>query len=299
MADLLGEVDTNIPSRLPAKTIKSAARRKTRVLSPPLSQSRNNALPKVNDGGNPSHLSDTPPPEPSYNDHDDFPTTMFDDDVPMSDPTPSSPIANAIERKGRQSVKEEEEEEDEDEDEDIMVVAKAVGGHNVKTASINLSGSRPAPKVLKKAPYPSPQSSSPTRPPSDAVDPSAWNDVTSKLNVLSSQGPETTSFGKLKLDDAVEDSGSLRMFWTDYTEINGSLCLFGKVKDKTTGSFVSAFVKVDNILRKLYFLPRTHRQRKCYISSFRCSITEEFQGMAETPLMKLGWATFTMKWTKS
>ena len=257
MADLLGEVDTNIISRLPVKTVKTAARRKTRVLSPPLSQSRKTAFPKVNDAESPSHLLNTPPLEPTYHDNDDFPTTAFDDDVPMNDPLPSSPTANAVERKGQQSSKEE------DEEEDMMEVVQAVGSHNVKLPSINLSGSRPAPKILKKDPYPSPQSSSPTRPLAGAVDPSAWNDVTSKLNVLSSQGPETTAFGKLKLEDAMEEDGSLRMFWTDYTEINGSLCLFGKVKDRNTGFYVSSFVKVDNILRKLYFLPRTCRQREC------------------------------------
>ncbi len=255
-------MDTNIPSRLPVKTVKTAARRKTRVLSPPLSHDRKSALPKANEGGNPSYLLNTPPLEPSYNDDDDFPTTIFDNDTPMSDPMPSSLIANAVERKSQQSIKEE------DEDDDVMEVAQAIGNHNVKTTSVNLSGSRPAPKTVKKPAYPSPESSSPTRPPSDAVDPSAWNDVTSKLNVLSSQSPETTSFGKLKLEDAVEGDGSLRLFWTDYTEINGSLCLFGKVKDKHDGSYVSAFVKVDNILRKLYFLPRTHRQRKCWTSNF-------------------------------
>ena len=42
-------------------------------------------------------------------------------------------------------------------------------------------------------------------------------------------------------------------------EINGSLCLFGKVKDKSTGKYVSCFVKIDNILRKLFFLPREYR----------------------------------------
>ena len=259
MADLLGEVDTNIPSRLPAKTVKTASRRKTRVLSPPVSQNRDRALPEASEGENPSHLLNTPPLEPTYDDNDDFPTTALDDDVPMSELMPSSPTANAAERKDHQSMKEEEEEEEE---EDIMEVAQPVGSYNVKVASINLSGSRPAPKALKKDPYPSPQSSSPTRLPVDVVDPSTWNDVTSKLNVLSSQGPETTAFGKLKIEDAIELDGSLHMFWTDYTEINGSLCLFGKVKDKNSGSFVSAFVKVDNILRKLYFLPRTHRQRE-------------------------------------
>ena len=270
MADLLGEVDINIPSRLPVKTVKTVARRKTRVLSPPLSQSKQGALPHVNESGNSGRLLDTPPPEPSYNDNDEFPTTISDNDVNMSDPMPSSPIANAVERKGQQSVKEE------DEGEDIMEVAQAVGSHSVKTVSVNLSGSRPPPKALKKPPYPSPESSSPTRPPADAVDPSTWNDVTSKLNVLSSQGPETTTFGKLKLEDAVEDDGSLRMFWTDYTEINGSLCLFGKVKDKNTGFYVSSFVKVDNILRKLFFLPRIHRQRKCRALGFIQHSTDRF-----------------------
>lgn len=51
------------------------------------------------------------------------------------------------------------------------------------------------------------------------------------------------------------------MFWTDYTEVNGSLCLFGKVKNRSTGDFVSCFLKVDNILRKLFFLPRGKRYR--------------------------------------
>ncbi|KAL8931237.1 MAG: hypothetical protein Q9211_007119, partial [Gyalolechia sp. 1 TL-2023] len=174
----------------------------------------------------------------------------------MSDPVPSSPIQKAIERKGlvKPMV--------DDDDDDAMEVSQAVGSKDIKTASVNISGSRPAPKVIKKeGPYPSPASSSPTRPPADAVDPSAWNDVTSKLNVLSSQAPETLSFGKVKIEDAVEQDGTLRMFWTDYTEVNGSLCLFGKVKDKSSKNYVSAFVKIDNILRKLYFLPRTYRQK--------------------------------------
>ena len=65
----------------------------------------------------------------------------------------------------------------------------------------------------------------------------------------------------MKPQDAVEEDVSLRFFWLDYTDVNGSLCLFGKVKHKTTGQYLSAFVKVDNILRKLYFLPRQHKHR--------------------------------------
>ncbi len=47
------------------------------------------------------------------------------------------------------------------------------------------------------------------------------------------------------------------MFWTDYTEIGGSLCLFGKVSNKRTNAYVSCFIKIDNILRKLFFLPES------------------------------------------
>lgn len=66
---------------------------------------------------------------------------------------------------------------------------------------------------------------------------------------------------KIDHKDAIEADGSLNFFWTDYTEINGSLCFFGKVLNKKTQEYVSCFVKVDNILRKLFFLPREHHLR--------------------------------------
>ncbi len=177
-----------------------------------------------------------------------------DDNVPMSDPLPSSPIAKAVERKAQTHIKEEEE------DDDLMDVAPALGDEGVASTSVNMKGSRPVPKIQKTA-YPSPQNSSPPLPAVADVDAAAWNAVTSKLNVLSSPASHTQTFGKMRPQDAVEEDGSLRMFWLDYTEVNGSLCLFGKVKNKSTGQYVSAFVKVDNILRKLYFLPREHRYR--------------------------------------
>lgn len=259
MASLLGEVDVNIPApRLspPRKTVKSEARRKIRVLSPPVSEARR--VPPASSKGraNAEDLLGTPHVDSTYDDDDGFLRGMDDDDTLMSDPLPSSPITRAVERKGQAPPKKEE-----DDDDDLMEVSQAVGHHDIATTSINISGSRPAPKIKKTA-YPSPESSSPPGPSPDTVDASAWNEVTSKLNVLSSPALGTASFGKLKAQDALEHDGSLRMFWLDYTEVNGSLCLFGKVKNKNTGSYVSAFVKVDNILRKLFFLPREYRQRK-------------------------------------
>ena len=253
MADLLGEVDVNVAPRLPLKTIRTASRHKTRILSPPVSRENKLSHHKPVEANNNAHLLNTPPLEPAYGDNDDYMGGMEEDVFPPSDQIPSSPITNVIDRKGQQNIKLEE-------DDDDMEVAQAIGDHKLKSASVNMSGSRPAHKIAKSPAYPSPASSSPTRPPAEVVDASAWNDVTSKLNVLSSQGPETASFGKLQVEDAIEEDGSLHFFWIDYTEVKGSLCLFGKVKDKKSGTYVSAFVKVDNILRKLYFLPRTYRQ---------------------------------------
>ncbi|KAL8689477.1 MAG: hypothetical protein Q9218_004858 [Villophora microphyllina] len=269
MADLLGEVDINIPSRQPMKAFKTESRRKVRLLSPPISQEKPAPVPKQGRIAKPA--LNTPPPLDAMDDNDVLLPDFDDENMPMSDPAPSSPIEKAMQRKGPIKT------EIVDDDDDIMEVSQAVGSKDIKSASVNISGSRPVPKVIKKeAPYPSPASSSPTRPPADAVDPSAWNDVTSKLNVLSSQGPETMSFGKIKIEDAVEADGTLRMFWTDYTEVNGSLCLFGKVKDRSSNTFVSAFVKIDNILRKLYFLPRTYRQRHNRDTSEEVEMTDVY-----------------------
>ena len=173
----------------------------------------------------------------------------------MSDPLPSSPAAKVVERREQATIKTENVEED-----DLMEIAEVTGHSNIRTANVNIKGSRPVPKLSKLA-YPTPASSSPTGAASEGVDMTAINSVTEKLNILSSPPKEASFAGKLSPSDACEEDGSLRFFWTDYTEVNGDLCLFGKVKNRKDGSFVSCFVKVNNILRKLYFLPREYRQR--------------------------------------
>lgn len=258
MADLLGGVDTSAPSSRapPKKAIKSDMRRKVRILSPPLSQKERNGTKAK---AEPRDTVTATKSEPEMDLDDDDGGLLPDggeDDVPMSDNLPSSPVANAVERKITPAVKAEEEDDD---DELLMDIAQVNGNHDVKEASVNMTGSRPPPEIKKPAP-PTPGMSSPARA-SDHVDASAWNDVTSKLNVVSSPASDVKTFGKLGAQDVVEEDGSLRMFWLDYCEINGNLCLIGKVKNKKTGTYVSAFVKVDNILRKLYFLPREHRHR--------------------------------------
>ncbi|KAG6329610.1 hypothetical protein ID866_9478, partial [Astraeus odoratus] len=59
--------------------------------------------------------------------------------------------------------------------------------------------------------------------------------------------------------NALDDDGSLRMFWLDYLEHNGKLYLIGKVKDKSSGSWVSACLAIGGIERNLFVLPRPLR----------------------------------------
>ncbi|KAF2764947.1 DNA polymeras-like protein alpha catalytic subunit [Teratosphaeria nubilosa] len=253
MAGLLGEVDTNIPSRAHSygKAVKSSDRRKTRVLSPALEE-RVRRPAKATEIEN---LVEEAPAPAAYEDDNEGFVVQRDDDVPMSDPLPSSPAAKVAERKEQAAVvKDEPAEED-----DLMEVAEVQSHAAVKTANVNIKGSRPAPRI--KPAYPTPDSSSPTRAPEDGLDMTAINNVTEKLNLLSEPAAGTLQPGKLGPKETLEDDGTLRFFWTDYTEVNGSLCLFGKVKDRANDTYVSCFVKVDNILRKLYFLPREHRSR--------------------------------------
>ncbi|KAE8155887.1 DNA polymerase alpha, catalytic subunit [Aspergillus tamarii] len=258
MADLLGEVDTNVVSNhVPTQNvIKSETRRKVRVLSPPLSHRPRPQKKETKDENSDPMSPIGQKPDLDLNNDDGPLPVADDDDVPMSDPMPSSPVSKAVERKSAVAVKMEDLEE---EDNDLMEIAEATGQHEAKTTSVNMTGSRPPPKIKKEA-YSTPANSSPVKAMPEVAN-ASWNDVRNKLNVLSSPASETRTFGKLRAQDVVEEDGSLRMFWIDFTEVNGSLCLFGKVKNKQTGNYASAFVKVDNILRKLYFLPREYRHK--------------------------------------
>ena len=265
---ILDDVDANprLPSRAASKkAVKMDNRRKVRLLSPPVDSKRR----KLKEEHADVTLPNTPPPESNVDDEGILAPPEDDGDVAMSDPVPSSPTAKAAERKaqGKPQAEAEAGAEAEDEDEDMLEVAQAVGDHAVKVSNINISGSRPVPKIMKKPALPTPESSSPSRAPvAETVDAASWTDVTAKLNVLRSPA-QPVAYGKLDLQDALEEDGSLRLFWTDYTEVNGSLCLFGKVQNKKTKAFVSAFVKVDHILRKLFFLPREFKKSKSTISS--------------------------------
>ncbi|KAK0207637.1 hypothetical protein IW262DRAFT_1418425 [Armillaria fumosa] len=58
---------------------------------------------------------------------------------------------------------------------------------------------------------------------------------------------------------ALEPDGSLRFFWLDYLEHEGKLYFVGKLRDKTTGMWVSCCVTVEGVERNLFVLPRDKR----------------------------------------
>ena len=263
MANLLGEIDVNIAPRQATyrRSIKDDARRKTRVLSPPSSGPRNRPFEK--EISEPIQAINTPPgDEFPFNDNVlELPTDENNHGPESDPPLPSSPLAQATERKAQVQVA-----QDEDEDEEAMEISQVQGHANSTSANINMAGSRPSLRQKKSEPkksdYPTPENSSPPRPSTETtIDASCWNNIASKLNVVDGPASDSALPGKLAPQDAIEDDGSLRFFWTDCTELNGNLLLFGKVKNRKNGTYVSCFVKVDNILRKLFFLPRSHRHK--------------------------------------
>ncbi|KXJ97425.1 DNA polymerase [Microdochium bolleyi] len=279
LADLLGEVDSNIPAATArtSKRQRSPERQRPRVRSP----IREVRLPL----NKKARLSEEPsPPRPQHvHDDDDGYIPPMDDppspavDVAMSDPAPmpSSPVTKAVARKAQIKA----EPKDDDEDDEMLEVAHA---GTIKTTSVNLSASRPIKKILKAEPYPTPASSSPVKAAdAETVDASSWNEVTNKLTVVSNSPAQGRSVGKIDHQDAIEEDGSLNLFWTDYVEVNGSLCLFGKVLNKKTSSYVSCCVKVDNILRKLYFLPRKNRIVNEHESSDEIDMRDVYQEVDE------------------
>ncbi|ERS97777.1 hypothetical protein HMPREF1624_05948 [Sporothrix schenckii ATCC 58251] len=282
MSNLLGEVHANISPALPRMPKKRPSDQRSRSDAMPLSD-----LPRQTKR---VRIADTLPAQASDSNNDDddhmMPTIHSDvvppsDDIPMSDPMPSSPTVRVASRKVQPTTapvehdspaaataagsaeKTADRDNEDDEDDAMMEVAHAGA---VNAASVNLTAARPVKKVLKTpAPYPSPANSSPaSRAPETAaaVDPTAWTNLNQKLNVMSSPQQADAvihSGGKINYKDAIEEDGSLHFFWTDYTEVNNSLCLFGKVLNKKTKKHVSCFVKVDNVERKLFFLPRETR----------------------------------------
>lgn len=88
----------------------------------------------------------------------------------------------------------------------------------------------------------------------------SWLSVYDSLAVV----PEDTlgskpAFSSKISVNALEEDGSLRMFWLDYLEHGGKLYLIGKVKDKTSDTWSSACLSIQGMQRNLFVLPRLLR----------------------------------------
>ncbi|KAF8739169.1 DNA polymerase alpha catalytic subunit, partial [Rhizoctonia solani] len=98
--------------------------------------------------------------------------------------------------------------------------------------------------------------------------PPAWLELHASLNASAVTEPETLGSdkpGTISHDvKALEEDGSLRMFWLDYLELDSRLYLVGKVIDKAQSTekvtkWASCCVAIEGIERNLFVLPRKHR----------------------------------------
>lgn len=87
-----------------------------------------------------------------------------------------------------------------------------------------------------------------------------WLSVYDSLAVVSEDtlGSKPAFSSKTSIN-ALEDDGSLHMFWLDYLEHGGKLYLIGKVKDKTSNTWASACLSIQGLQRNLFVLPRPLR----------------------------------------
>lgn len=120
------------------------------------------------------------------------------------------------------------------------------------------------PNPLKKEHFPPKLDLKPvTKGPSIAKQdaPPAWLSVYDSLAVTTEDnlGSGSSSSKSKASVDALNDDESLSMFWLDYLEHSGKLYLIGKVKDKSSGAWVSACLAIGGIQRNVFVLPRQFR----------------------------------------
>jgi DNA polymerase alpha subunit A len=95
--------------------------------------------------------------------------------------------------------------------------------------------------------------------------PPSWLSVHATLPVMSNDkvGDGSNNLVSTRVQ-ALEEDGSLRMFWLDYLELDGKVYLVGKILDKAIDQYVSACVTIENLDRNLFVLPRPRRVEDDY-----------------------------------
>jgi DNA polymerase alpha subunit A len=107
--------------------------------------------------------------------------------------------------------------------------------------------------------------------------PPSWLSIAASLAKVEGPSDSTDTLLSAPIDpsnaskvNALEDDGSLRMFWLDYLELAGKVYFIGKVLDRAAGNgskprWVSCCATVDNLERNLFVLPRGHRVSGSYV----------------------------------
>lgn len=252
MASILGDVTTNTETNVKKRLMEDRRPLKTRkrMASPPLRASGHKRMASSANG-----ISSETPPSRVSNDVGNETNYGLDDtlgDIEMSDslPTfnvPSSPTSHLPSQKKPIN--------DENEDDDFSVRKPAAFKGKIST-TVNLSSSRPRLDDAKRHDEEAHRTALIS---SDVIDASSWIDVNRSLNIANSPSRGGTS-GKMDATSTMQEDGSILFYWTDYLEINGILGLFGKVQNRQTGRYVSAYCRVDGVMRNLYFLPREQRR---------------------------------------
>ncbi|EWC44098.1 hypothetical protein DRE_07155 [Drechslerella stenobrocha 248] len=240
--DLLGQLDNSHDTFRSTKKLKARKTGSTlkqhRPLSPSLNITREGHIMKAThvnkDAARPIPSS---PPNPGV-------TVGLDDDVPLTDPAISEmPPHHELYESNEFMEPELPAEEDE------FTVRPILAFGESSDLVVNLTAVRP--DTTDTINYVAPKEPLIGEP----IDARHWQDVNSKLS--SRQLSDHSFRGKVAPRDVLDEDGSTHFFWVDYLEIGGCLCLFGKViRIKGTEQYTSAFIKVNGIMRKLYFLPR-------------------------------------------
>ncbi|KAH0836440.1 putative DNA polymerase alpha subunit [Lanmaoa asiatica] len=260
MANLLGGIDT---APIPAP-VRSKKRKPSPVLDydDPIPDRSSSPVPyrKNNDTYNGYSSDGAADDGPSSNP----PSSDFEDYTSMMSPKKKARVANgtsvvtpAIERMGKLEVGS----GSEDAFDASMDFSDIDMNDFMDLDDIDVKPSVPAKKELSTVKIDSkPVLNSANTPKKENLTAPSWLSVYDSLAVVSEDtlGSKPAFSSKTSVN-ALEDDGSLHMFWLDHLEHGGKLYLIGKVKDKTSDTWASACLSIQGIQRNLFVLPRPLR----------------------------------------
>lgn len=171
------------------------------------------------------------------------------------------------------TVKDEEQQQadddDDDSDDEIVFVKRPKFSTTNITRDVNLTAS----KSMKL-----------DSEPSTSVAPSSDNDVPDSAEKLN----------KNVVIDEQDSQNKFKMFWMDYTEVDNSLILFGKILTND-GKFVSGMVQIKGFDREIFFLPREYRKTDEGITDEKITANDVYEEIAPLIMDKFGLSTLKTK----